>query len=94
VSDNVDAGRMATQHLIDLGHSHLALVTSHSTVMTVRDRQAGFLRAHAAAHIPHESRNEFHGLESTLPGSRVPPSDDVDRLREFIRERPEVTGFV
>jgi len=91
VTDNVDAGRLAAQHLIDLGHTHLGLVTSSSTVTTVNDRSTGFLHAHAAAHIPHDVANEARDLASTIPGSDVPVEDDVERLRAFVRARPEVT---
>lgn len=94
VSDNVAAARDATEHLITIGHQQLGLITSTSRVTTAEDRREGFLLAHAAAHIPYSVDNEYRLVESTVPGSRTRAEDDVERLREFIRARPMLTGFI
>lgn len=94
VSDNVGAARDATAHLIALGHKQLGLVTSTSRVTTSEDRREGFLHAHAAAHIPYSVENEYRHVESTVPGSHVRAEEDVERLRQYVREHPALTGFV
>lgn len=41
VPDNVDAGRMATRHLLNLGRSKLALISGDPTYAATTDRQTG-----------------------------------------------------
>lgn len=93
-TDNVAAAKAATEFLISSGHSRLGLITSASRVSTGEDRKEGFLHAHAAAHILHESQNEFRDLESTIPGSHVHAEDDVDKLVDFLGAHADLTGFV
>jgi DNA-binding LacI/PurR family transcriptional regulator len=44
--DNVEAGRLATQHLVGLGHRRIALTTGRDTIATGIDRIAGYLAVH------------------------------------------------
>jgi len=89
--DNVSGGQMATQHLIELGHSRIGIIhgPEHSTAST--DRLAGYHRAMAQSglevqpdweleiHSPMSSFGAFHALMR----SEKPPtaifvwSDDV-----------------
>lgn len=94
VSDNAAGGLMAANRLIELGHSSLGLISSGRVVTTVRDRQRGFVQAHASARIPHNPRNEFHDLWSTVPGSDISQEEDIARLRRFVHRRPDVSGYV
>ena len=41
VPDNVDAGRMATRHLLSLGRTKLALISGDPTYAATTDRQTG-----------------------------------------------------
>jgi len=93
-SDNVAAAKTGTEYLIGLGHTKLGLVASSSRVSTAEDRREGFLHAHAAAHIPHEPKAEYRLVQSTVPGSQVPAEEDVENLRAFIAQHPELTGFL
>lgn len=43
--DNVEAGYTATRHLIELGHTSIALATQSLTIKTSQDRRLGYLRA-------------------------------------------------
>lgn len=45
VPDNVDAGRMATRHLLDLGRTKLALISGDPTYAATTDRHAGIREA-------------------------------------------------
>lgn len=58
--DNVAAGRMATGHLLDLGHRRIAVTTGRENIATGEDRLAGYLAAH-----------EERGV-STDPSLRMP----------------------
>ena len=46
--DNVLAGRIATDHLLDQGHRRIAVTTGRTNITTGEDRVRGYLEAHAA----------------------------------------------
>jgi LacI family transcriptional regulator, galactose operon repressor len=50
--DDVDAGRQGTQHLLDLGHQRIAVLTGPISFSTSRLRLDGYRQALVAAHIP------------------------------------------
>jgi len=93
-SDNVAAGQLAAEHLFSLGHEHIGLVSSDSTVSTLRDRRDGYIKAHAMHHIPHDEQKVFDLVHSTTPGSTATPDEDVDHLAGYLRAHPELTGVV
>lgn len=43
--DNIQAGRMAAEHLLGLGHSHLAHIAAPFGLRLARERQQGFVEA-------------------------------------------------
>jgi LacI family transcriptional regulator len=47
--DNIAATRLATEHLIGLGHRRIAVLTGIAGLATSTDRLAGYLEAHRAA---------------------------------------------
>lgn len=49
--DNVTGMRMATEHLIKLGHRRIAVLTGIAGLVTSEDRLAGYLEAHRRAGI-------------------------------------------
>jgi len=51
-SDNVEAGRLATDHLLQLGHRRIGIVFGLPGLATSDDRLAGYLAAHAAHGCP------------------------------------------
>jgi len=56
--DNVRAGRIAAEHLLDLGHTRIAHITGPLRLDLARDRMAGFQQAIAARGLdpaPHAS---------------------------------------
>lgn len=50
--DNVEAGRMATEYLIDRGHKRIAVTTGRDNIRTGEDRLAGYVEAHTAHGLP------------------------------------------
>ena len=51
-SDNVDAGYMATNHLIKLGHVRIAMMLGNLELSPHRDRLEGFRRAMQESNLP------------------------------------------
>ena len=59
--DNVRATRLATEHLIELGHRRIAVTTGIAGLATSEDRLAGYLDAHAAHRIPVDEKLLLRG---------------------------------
>jgi DNA-binding LacI/PurR family transcriptional regulator len=93
-SDNVDASRQLTEHLFELGHERIGLVSSDSHVSTLQDRRDGFVMAHATKHVPHDDATVFASVHSTIPGSDTSPDEDTERLVGYLRDHPDVTAVV
>ena len=93
-SDNVEAAKLATDHLFSLGHTQVGLVSSSSPVTTNADRHEGFLHAHAEFHVPHDPASDLRTLQSTTPGSTASSSEDIEQLGLHLSAHPELTGFV
>lgn len=93
-SDNVAGGRLATEHLFDLGHEKVALVRSPNAVSSLDERQRGFVDAHAAHHVRLDRSLVHDDVRSVVPGTTTSPEDDIERLAEFLTAHPEVTGVV
>ena len=53
--DNIGGGRKATEHLIGLGHKHIAMITGPTKWKSVHDRTEGYLQALHNAGIPVDS---------------------------------------
>ena len=62
--DDRMAGRIATDHLLDRGHRHIAFVDWHAEFQTVADRYQGYLESHEARGLKVAA-----GLHLKLPGS-------------------------
>ncbi len=46
-TDNVEAGRLATEHLLSLGHTRIGIIVGIPGLATSDDRHAGYRKAHA-----------------------------------------------
>jgi len=93
-SDNVGSGRLAAEHLFELGHRSIGLVTSAGQVTSLDDRHSGFVYAHAAHGYPFDARHELRDVRSTVPHSEASVDDDVTMLTQFLLANPGLTGFV
>lgn len=54
--DQVDGGRLATRHLIELGHRHIAHIAGPMEHTDAVERKEGYLRAHSEAGLPVDPR--------------------------------------
>ena len=97
-TDNYEAGRELTNHLIAAGHEKICFV-SHSVMQTttVADRFAGYLNAMASNGLVSDESLWVRDLDACLPND---DDDDADmeelatqRMIKYIEERPDVTAF-
>ena len=61
VADNVAGGRIATQHLVELGHTKVAHLAGPRSSAVGRDRLAGYRQAMAEAHLACDRRQVVRG---------------------------------
>jgi len=69
--DNVSGGFDATQHLLDAGHRHIAMVTGPKGWKSVADREEGYRRALEQAGIDYDERLVASGDWSYASGYRA-----------------------
>lgn len=93
-SDNIGSGRLAAEHLFELGHRDIGLVMSAGRVSTLDDRHTGVLYAHAARGYPFAAAHEFRQVRSVIPHSDAPIDADVAALKEFLTAHSHLTAFV
>lgn len=84
VSDNFGASYQAVEHLIGLGHKHIALVGGNENCYpSLRERRNGYLRA-----------MKEHGLENTyLADFNISKSQGEDEVIELLRDHPQITAL-
>jgi DNA-binding LacI/PurR family transcriptional regulator len=51
-TDNIEAGRLATGHLLSLGHKRVGIIVGIKGLATSDNRYAGYLKAHAEHGVP------------------------------------------
>ncbi|ONI73589.1 GntR family transcriptional regulator [Kribbella sp. ALI-6-A] len=96
-TDNVAASRALTERLLELGHRHIAFVSPPpQNTSSIEERLEGFLAAFAGREPGRHQAHQLTSLRSTLPGSfsRESVLADLDRIRAFRAEVPEVTAYV
>lgn len=84
--DNEEGGWLATSHLLEHGHSRIAIVLDHDRWTTGRDRVAGYRRAHADLGVPLDDALIMHIGEN--------PQTIQENLDRFFanRERRGITA--
>lgn len=75
-TDNVEAGSMATRHLLDLGHQRIAMIVGRLSLSPHRDRLEGFRKAMQEANLP--IRDEY------LVQGDVQIESGVDAARQLL----------
>lgn len=84
--DNFAAFKEVTEHILDLGHRSIGLVTSNQYVLALKRREEGFLKAL-------EDRNL--SFREELKISANPWMDEGgERAVEFMKRDPSVTAFM
>ena len=97
-TDNYEAGRELTNHLINAGHKKICFV-SHSIMQTttVADRFAGYLNAMASNGLVSDESLWIRDLDSCLPHDDEDCADmeelATQHMIKYIEERPDVTAF-
>ena len=84
--DDEAAGRVATQHLIDLGHRQIGYVGVDSTLLFSRGRLVGWRHALTAAGIDPDPRWVFDGGNKFDTGGNA--------VRKLVSAHPELTALV
>lgn len=78
-NDNVAVARLATQHLLDLGHRRIACLTDPADYVTFRDRRLGYYETMKAAGIDPKDLPAYS--EGFTPG--LPAEEAVEKLWSF-----------
>lgn len=69
-----EGARSLVDHLIGLGHRHIALLTAAAELFTARERALGYCEALQAAHIPVDERLMFYGSYTVESGAALAES--------------------
>ena len=79
-ADNVQGGRLAGQHLLELGHRAIGMVSALPLDEGMADREAGFLQvlAEAGHHVDRQSVPVMYG-DHQIEGGRRATSELLDR---------------
>jgi len=64
-TDNVEAGRLATEHLLSLGHRRIGIIVGIPGLATNDDRLEGYIRAYGQAGLPVDPSLIVEGLFDT-----------------------------
>ena len=82
-TDNVEAGRLAADHLLGLGHRRIGIITGIAGLATSDDRLEGYLKAHRERGVPVDpaldragnfDQGEAHRATLALMRSDQPPT--------------------
>jgi DNA-binding LacI/PurR family transcriptional regulator len=84
-SDNVAGSRLATEHLLGLGHRKIAYIRGSETFTADVPRVEGFRQACQAAGLAENDRPEFRGDGQFEGGERA--------AAELLEQRPDVTAI-
>lgn len=70
-SENENGGYLATRHLLEQGHIHVAYVGGAADLYSARERFQGYLRALTEFGVASDPRLHFHGTYAYDYGARV-----------------------
>ncbi|PAK52431.1 substrate-binding domain-containing protein [Paenibacillus sp. 7541] len=95
-TDNTKAASVAAEHLFDLGHTHIALLSPPPVdTSAVEDRIEGFVQAHAGRGVAVDRSLWISDLTSTLPNSFNDENieRDISRIMRHLQEHPSITAI-
>lgn len=93
-SDNFAGAKLATEHLINLGHRQIGWMAPPTGISTIEDRHAGYIRAQAEHRIAYLAAQELTTIDSVIPGSSGSLADDLAKIDAFLATHPEVTAYL
>jgi GntR family transcriptional regulator, arabinose operon transcriptional repressor len=94
-TDNIAAAKKGADHLLDLGHTRISLVTPPASTTTLADRSEGFVRSHAERGVGIDQSLWCNEIVSTMPrmGTEENIAADVGRIRSLVKRNPDITCF-
>jgi len=84
--DDVSGGRIAAEHLLELGHTRLALINGPQSVAQCGDRREGFLDALSGAGLELREIDDIEMGEMTIPAGE-------QAARRLLRQRGAPTAI-
>jgi LacI family transcriptional regulator len=84
IADNLQGGRLATDHLLGLGHRRIGMVTGRPDLVSAQLREQGYRAAHAAAGVPVD--------ESLLRPGLYDPASAREAARELLASNDPPTA--
>lgn len=96
ITDNVKAAQEATEHLFDLGHARISLLSPPPIdTSAVEERIEGFVQAHAGRGIAVERELWISDLTSTLPNSFYDDNieRDIQKIMRHLEAHPTISAF-
>lgn len=85
-NDNVAIGRLATQHLLELGHRRIACIKGYTEQLNLRERVEGYEQAMREAGLKLDKRLIVGGTRSATGGEEA--------VQELISKQVEFTALV
>ncbi len=96
-TDNVEAARKGTNHLLDLGHRHIGLLASKvMDNVAIEERIEGFVRAHAERGVILDrsywlTDMTWNGETEAEEQERV--RNNVDMIQRMVEQHPQMTAI-
>ncbi|MED5016268.1 GntR family transcriptional regulator [Paenibacillus chibensis] len=95
-TNNAAAAKHMINYLFELGHTHIALMTSPPQDTTaIEERIEGFIQAHAESGIVVDKGLWMDHITATLPTAFVPENKEKEKenIKQHLREHPEITAL-
>ncbi len=98
-TDNRKAAEDLANHLIGLGHRHVAFVTPPPEgTSSIQDRILGVMAAIAEHSLHFNAEEDIIHAYCTLPGAMTPATQNVERdaevIRAYVLSHPQVTAYI
>ncbi|QDH23026.1 GntR family transcriptional regulator [Saccharibacillus brassicae] len=95
-TDNAEAAALAVNHLFELGHRNIALLSPPPRDTTaIEERIEGFVRAHADCGIAADRGLWMNDITATLPDAFYASNieQEIQRIAEHLESHPDITAF-
>jgi len=84
-TDNIEGAKTAVNHLIQLGHRHIAMINGHQEAAVSKERFSGYMLALQEANIKYDPALVYNGEFSEEGGNET--------MELILRDHPEVTAI-